>query len=291
MMLIPGGVSAATVGNTNKGVVPKVTNKVTIIREYDQVKALRNKTDNELRKEGLTDSDIKEIKSDKYEKEMARRSKLDSKTLGLMGYKDEQIQMFSNYTGSAEQLLALSSYARIYSGCYTADGGYNFTVSYSWGWVGAPVNTYTDIIAVGWASELVGGGPGVVSIDKARSYCMALYYLGGIRDDAHYAKSAGVAQNFTGASEYTGVSFKVPMTSLGAIAMEGQGAIQLHANYQINELMANFVYGHSGTIFDPKATISINGSGPSISISLTTIGLSQEDISTHRYNRYGTTIS
>ncbi|RYD06140.1 hypothetical protein N752_05690 [Desulforamulus aquiferis] len=129
------------------------------INEYQKLKDLKAKTDEELEEIGLSTKEIEEIKKLDYAKELQKRAKLDKKLLKNLGYSDEQVSMLKNFQGTESEIVALAATLTISASKneWSYDSSTNttyFRVGFSWKWSSCPVIKMTDIVAAGWSPEM-----------------------------------------------------------------------------------------------------------------------------------------
>ena len=146
------------------------------LNEYEQVKELQAKSDKELSKLGLNETEIQELKSFSYEEALLERSKLSTEELIDLGYTSEQILILRNYNG--EKFSSTRPMAQVVP---KPKGNVSYLknqngirVRYSWEWNVAPVNYFTDIVGV--RSQLNNTGSQAVSSEiKGYKYGVAYY--------------------------------------------------------------------------------------------------------------------
>lgn len=79
------------------------------INEYQSIKELKQKNDSELKKQGYSDADIKQIRELDYAAALKERAKLDDQTLKNYGYTSDQIKMLRSFKGTENEINALAA--------------------------------------------------------------------------------------------------------------------------------------------------------------------------------------
>jgi hypothetical protein len=133
----------------------------TVANEYDMYKDFNSKSENLLIKDGYTKNQITDLKSVDFKQELKKKvdrlAKLDDTQLVAKGYSVEQIKDIKNYTGSEEQVYALSAtltFTTIIVGTSKSSTYSQATFRTSFTWSSVPVWLETDIIAVPWSEGM-----------------------------------------------------------------------------------------------------------------------------------------
>jgi hypothetical protein len=123
--------------------------------EFDIIKELKAKTDDELLSMGLDKDAIKNLRKADFKAKIKERARLDDKVLKGMGYSDAQIVTLRNFDGSDAQASAIGATLSIsgYTGEYTYYSSTNMTKHQgivTWEWDYCPFFTLTDVVAFSW---------------------------------------------------------------------------------------------------------------------------------------------
>lgn len=250
------------------------------INEYEKIKQLKSLTDEELKKINYSQKDIDQLRNLDFKSEIRKKAQLSAAELKLKGYSDQQINAIKNFDGSEAMAMAASAYAAIYSNLNMADSQY-FSVGFSWGWVGQPYFQFTDVISVAWGAINASGSTTSAAINKNSGsvYCNGNWSTGG----TFYA-------SYNILDEYGGISFYIPMNDgIGSYIKSGSGRVIVNSTYgDIQEICMRFGYGHTST--SAKPSVGVSSKGISVSVGYSS-NCTEEDYSTHRYDRYGRTLS
>lgn len=124
---------------------------VTSSNEFEQIEAIRSKTDQELMDYGLTKKEVNELRNFSYEEAMYERAQMSDEELAGLGYTPEQIKILHDYNG--EKITADSPVVRAASTvtgltAISRSGTTGVSVKYSWTWNAAPTYCFTDIACV-----------------------------------------------------------------------------------------------------------------------------------------------
>jgi hypothetical protein len=171
---------------SNCAFAKNTNNEIKMIRltEYDLYKQMISKTDEELKKQGLNDEEIKELRNFDFNKVLLERAKLNNDELKKMGYTDEQIFKLKKLYGqikdtrqakdkiSVQDIYAAGIFADLILTTWLVSGSdTSITVGFSWRWSNLPVYYGgRDVIAVIWQGTNTNGQPINVSIDTSASY-------------------------------------------------------------------------------------------------------------------------
>lgn len=177
---------------------------------------------------------------------------MDKEALTRLGYSDEQIDIFKNYTGTEDQIRALAATLEFtleadYVTWSSSENQTNARLCYNFNWSGEPLIMTTDIIAVSWNDWTLNG---------KLSYVTYTHIYGSEPDismPATYVPNNGPTAN--------GGGFKFKMTQQNNYfwGKSGYGIFTLYHNYTRQDLSAYAEYGHSTITTSP--TFSIPGYG------------------------------
>lgn len=149
-------------------------NTKVVINEYLRIKEMKQLNNDTLKKMGLSDSSIEELKKLDYKEELRKRSKLSDKNLIGMGYTQSQIKLLKNYDGSEASTMALSASAYIYSHIVSAIST-RFVVGFTWSWTCCPAMLESDVIGVAWQATSPQGYTMNVAYNSNNSYHKVRY--------------------------------------------------------------------------------------------------------------------
>lgn len=217
----------------------------TVTNEYDSYKSFKNKSDEQLVKEGYSEVEIKELKSFDYKGEIKKKAerlaKVDSKKLEERGYTKDQIKDIKNYKGTEEQIYSLSASLALstYYGASSKSSTYsqiNFRTD--WTWSSAPVNLFKDVLAVPWTEGMY--------LDTASSYTYGQYSYYDEWDETLYQTySTTVTPDLNkGAS----IKFSMGYHDIefgGLYSKKGKFGYKLFKSSLVNEVAVQPNYGHS----------------------------------------------
>jgi hypothetical protein len=228
------------------------------INEYDVITELRSKSDQDLGKNGYSKDQIKEIRSDSYEKDLLKRAQLsDSELKSKFNYSAKQIELLRSYKGTPIQdtpemaALAATCTGTVSAPAYSTS---SITIKLSWTWSTAPSFMISDIAAVRWQGTDTAGSPLNVALNNntTYSYCKVNYvYLA----DGTSASSVKNALSVTDAYGKASCIFAMTKIYNGQIdrwAKSGELQIKVDktGTNSIKEVAVCFAYGHqtiSGT--------------------------------------------
>lgn len=252
--------------------------------EYEMYMKLISKSNEELKKQGMSDKAIKELRNFDFNKEFSKRAGLDNRILKKMGYTDEQINTLKSLYNSKEnnvevqksysldELVPMGIFAdlNIYHwDVYTSTR--SMTIGFLWEWSNMPAMLATDIFAVSWYGTNNAGQPLNVRIDRLESYMEVtteeVFASETIPDHYYYPDETDY---------YHTASYEIDMGKPGEYgpiwwASDGNGEIKLDATGtdDINEIAIAFSYGHAyvallpGITFAPAPSVGISFTGAS----------------------------
>lgn len=233
----------------------------TIINEYDFLLSISEETNEELSAQGYTATDIAKIRNvrEAYDNHLLQFKDMDEEVLKHLGYSDEQVEIFRNYTGTEEQIRSLAATLELtlsadYVTWSAKDNRTNARLRYDYDWSGVPSVRNTDIVAVSWNDW---------TIDAKMSYVTYTHIYG---SEADYSLAATYVSNNGPNSNGGGFKFKMKQEDY-YWAKSGYGLFTLYHNYVRHDLSAYAEYGH--TTFSASPSFSIPGYG-SISFSFGT---------------------
>lgn len=268
--------------------------QVQVISEYQAIKNLKSKSDNELRNIGYTDKEIMDLRNFDYKNAIEKRAKLDKETLKSMGYSDKKVEQLKNFSGTEGEVIALSASAYIYSSFYyTTNGARDWYINFNWNWADYPFYNKTDIIGVRVLGS-VNGTVAACSPIPSGSYATIKYCSD--RNISRVLTTSTVGFSFvdTSAGKYTipmygGIAYDSAVGSnVNIYAMSGYGSLHVNNSAPMDRLTWRMEYGHSTSSGTPTISVSTSGSvsfGWKSGTSTTT-----EDYTQHQYDSNGTQI-
>lgn len=123
------------------------------LNEYQMIKELQAKQDNDLFLMGYTSDQIAQLKNLDYAAELRKRSSYDDVTLESMGYSAKQIDLLKNFKGTEEEIIILAaslSLTGYRNNFWYSSGNQYYKITFNWQWSSAPVWMMSDIIGIGW---------------------------------------------------------------------------------------------------------------------------------------------
>lgn len=279
--------------DTNTNMPSENKGEVVRIGERSLIETLKKKSDEELKKDGMTDIQIKELRELDYSKELLKRAKLDESQLANMGYKKEQIQQLKkleinklvsqstkqtdNIQFSSVELASTEAKCYIYSSLYDSfNYSHDKVIKFSWGWTSTPICNYTDLIGLGWQASN-NGYYVVSSFVSSGSYCFI-----------NYSNNAPNSQPSVVPLGSGHAQISIPMTKFvnnapyPSYAISGYGNLQIHSDAVINGVEFRAGYGHSIVNITPGLDISTGG----VSFSFNPQGKVEEDDYSYHYFTY-----
>ncbi len=232
--------------------------------EYDLYKEFINTSDEDLLKIGYTKEQIRAMKNINYKDALKSKvdklNKLDDVALKNAGYDKEHINIIRNYTGTEEQINALSASLALstYKGSSSKSSSYsqiNFRTD--WTWSSVPVWLETDILAVSWTEGMY--------VDLNSSYTYANYDLYNEWYESYdRTLSTPVFSNLN-----TGAYIKFDIghhnNDIGGLyAKKGKFGYKISRNAYVSQIAVQAKYGHNQMAVQPSVSIP---AGLSISFS------------------------
>jgi len=246
--------------------------------EYDMYKSFMKKSDETLKNEGYSDTEIKSMKSQDYVSRLTKKvekcNKLDEGTLRKLGYSKEQIKMIREYNGSEEQVYALSAslWLSTYVLSYSKSSSYSqVTCRTDFTWTSCPVWLETDIVAATWSEGLYA--------ETSSSYTYGKYdYYDEWTDtyDRTIRPSVSPCLN-------TGISMKVDMgfhnNDIGGLyAKKGSLGYKMSRQALVEQISIEAKYGHQQWVVSPSVSFGL----PS-SISISFNSTCNEEATNYKY--------
>ncbi|QWU16655.1 hypothetical protein SAMN04487895_12355 [Paenibacillus sophorae] len=217
----------------------------TVTNEYDMYKKFNSKSDEQLINEGFSEEKIKELRSVDYKKEIKEKAdklaKVDVKLLKDLGYTQEQIKDIKNYTGTEEQLYSISATLALstYYGTSSKSSTYsqvNFRTD--WTWSSAPINLFTDALAVPWSEGMY--------LDTASSYTFGKYDLYDEWSEAYQQTQTVPVQADLNRGAYIKIDMGYHNNDIGGLyAKKGKFGYKIFKSALVNEVAVQPTYGHA----------------------------------------------
>lgn len=130
---------------------------MTVISEYDMYKQIKETSVNDLLTAGYSEATIKEYKETDYVGVLFKRAELSKDELINLGYTDDQIEIFQNFTGTEDEINTLSASLTFSLSYVRSSISNNSTwcdVKVSWSWSQCPIFTQEDIVALAWTDGM-----------------------------------------------------------------------------------------------------------------------------------------
>lgn len=187
-----------------------------------------------------------------------------------MGYTKEQIEIIRNFTGTEEQIYALS--AELWLSTYVLSHSHSSTYSQAtlrtdWSWTQAPNCVFTDILAVAWSEGMY--------LDTGSS---STYGKCG------YGANGSTIRTTTPIPDLNkGAYIKIPMTDssvspAGSWCHNGKFGYKITRQANVLELAVQAVYGHSQLTINPSVTFGVSTGGTATAgITFSTGCIAQDD--------------
>jgi len=270
--------------------------KVFKINEVEYFNMLRNTSDEELLKNGLTPEQIEYIRNFDLVEAVKTRAELSDSELKSMGYSTSDIlkvkEITKNDNLTEDQIINSLSFATI---TFTLDApvtsSSSFSFYFSFVWSMCPLFIQQDLIVAIWAATGFNGSPVNVAINKTKSYLTT-----------KTASTVGPQETYSWriSDEYRAANLKFTMgykplegnnnTGMAHWTKYGNGRLALDAVVfgTIYEMYIKIGYGHSVVTGTPS--VSFSGSGPSIGFKF---GFTTVDECTYsrRYRHNGVQVS
>lgn len=213
-------------------------------------------TDEELKRKGYSESEIKEIREFSYEEAMLERAKCSDAELHAIGYTDEQIKILRAYDGSelTENSPVLAATAVCTGTAYF--NGYNSSLSklsfvYKFTWNVKPFWCGTDTMAVSWRAI----APNATTINTSATSRRATIYYYSTTTGNYYSSidySTSLMSGFDGYKTSYDMLINVPLQpddTIAAWGKEGYFRISLEPDGDnvINMIKVYGAVGHVST--------------------------------------------
>jgi hypothetical protein len=265
------------------------------INELDYFLMLRNTSDEDLLKNGLTTEQIEYIRQFDLVEEVKNRAELSNSQLKSIGYSTSDISDIREFTQidnlTEEQVinsLSLATLTLTLNKPTTSTSFYNYNFSFVWS--KCPIFLFKDLIAATWAATGSNGSPVNVAINKTKSYLTTTNATTGgapaIPNDTH----SWIMNN-----EYSSASLKFSMgynlgDGMSYWTKSGNGQLRIDAVVPgtIYEMYLKLGYGHTIAVGIPSATFT--GSGASIGFKFSII-VNEEAAISRRYRHNGVQVS
>jgi len=156
LTVIFGFTHSGTTANAMMEIPENVEVTTVEVNELDYLNALLNATDTELRARGMTEEEIRELRTYDYNADLMRLTNADVNTLKNMGYSRKQIGKIKAYDGQTDAVSYASTYGlsnAVLSGYHYAtpvEEWYSMKIVYGFGWSEAPMFCIADSIVLAW---------------------------------------------------------------------------------------------------------------------------------------------
>lgn len=231
------------------------SSKTIVVNEYSLVKELKTLSDKELKDKGLTEQDIKKIKSADFSKYIAELAKLDENDLEAKGYNQKKIEIIKNFKGTEEEMIALAATLTLNTSIFASGASSSFsyvTFDISYNWSSMPFWTLTDYIGIAWSDGFY--------TDINNSYLTVTYrWNNGLSDD--YESYSPIVE--PGAGSKFSIGMGAFIEGVGCYAKSGSGKVKAYYPGLKRSMEYVVAYGHT-IITTAGAGISMKGA-PSIS--------------------------
>lgn len=265
------------------------------INELDYFLMLRNTSDEDLLKNGLTTEQIEDIRQFDLVEEVKNRAELSNPQLKSMGYSTSDISDIKEFAQidniTEEQVINSLSFATVTFTLNKPTTTTSFYIyNFSFVWSKCPIFIQQDLIAATWAATGSNGSPVNVAINKPKSYLTTTNATTGgapaIPNETHYWRIN---------NEYSSANLKFSMgynlgSGMSYWTKSGNGQLRIDAVVAgtIYEMYLKLGYGHSVVTGTPS--VSFSGSGPSIGFKFGVTTNTESTIS-RRYRHNGVQVS
>ncbi|MBE6786111.1 MAG: helix-turn-helix transcriptional regulator [Ruminococcaceae bacterium] len=257
--------------------------KVKKINEYDVYSEYSKMTDKQLKKEGLTQGQIKYIRKFNFEDAIKYRASLSDETLESYGYSKKEIEELRTVASSDKISEAdirsisestLKSYLRAIKRGKDTSGSdtinYYCLMEYKFKWNRPPFFTFVDSVAIAYKTEnsremiyqRVFDGGNIIASDYSRYKLKVDYYnsLSGEDYSEYYEWELDDSGSAISASFYPGINnyYTDPNTdqTYSIICKSGSGWFRLGYKYSSTAPYFCAKYGHSLITLEPSFSIS-----------------------------------
>lgn len=241
-----------------------IDKETAIINEYELVKELAEYTTETLAESGFDSKQIAQIKNykDVYQEEITSLNTLSDDVLKKNGYSEEQISTIRSFSGSEEEMSALSATLTldVFTSAFRFDGTYTRgTLFYSWSWQSIPFFKMQDMVAVSWNDWIV-----------TNEYSVVNYY--NVNTGASYINKSAVFSQDGNGTIGAGHKFDVSLSDNYYYAKKGSGQFTVRSSEHIGKDISYLVeYGHSELMPHINFSVGIGGAEGSISFSVGTV--------------------
>ncbi|AFM01236.1 MULTISPECIES: hypothetical protein [Desulfitobacterium] len=248
--------------NTNS-LDEKITNSqpyTFTVNEYDVYVSTRNKTNEQLLKEGYETETIKAIKSNLIEETLLKYSKMPTEELiEKYGYTKEQAQIIKNYDGSPiekspELRAILATMTCTVEGISATVG--TLSIKFSWDWSNCPILSgpaIKDIVGIRWQGTDTAGQP--INLALEFSSC-TLHHYNYTGTTYQFSTTASVATD----NPYGHAYSKFPMSINGSSSdyvKKGALIVTVSRTGTNHIKEAAFVFGYGHTILSLEPSLSL----------------------------------
>lgn len=266
------------------------------INELDYFLMLRNTSDEDLLKNGLTVEQIEYIRQFDLVEEIQNRSELSNSQLKNMGYSASDILDIKEITQienlTEEQVINSLSFATLsltLNKPTTSTSFYNFTFSFVWS--KCPIFIQQDLIAAVWAATGSNGSPVNIAINKSKSYLVTTSATtGGAPAIPNERYSWGIHHEYNSAFLKFSMGYNLG-NGMSYWTKSGNGQLRLDAVIPgtIYEVYIKLGYGHSVLTGTPSVTFT--GLGPEIGFTFGFTTQTEGDPISRRYRHNGVQVS
>lgn len=233
--------------------------------QYDYYMNMKQKTERELRAEGVSTNDIITVKSNAFESELLNRAQLPESELIDLGYTQDQIRLLKSYDGSPlENNPQMRAVTATFSGALYQDivSKTASTTIFTWNWSSAPIVCSIDIddyVGCSWSGT-----------NKQNLNCQMQVY--GKSCIVNYADGSMASLAVTEKDAYRWVQAKVRQRTVYSWAKSGSLSVQtrevVNTNGNLYSTLYYYGFGHSTLVLN--GGISLSPSGPSLGLTFGT---------------------
>lgn len=255
--------------------VPESAATITVMaNETEYLMELLNSTDDELKKRGLTEAEISEVRNYDYNADLLKLKNRDVNFLKKAGYTAEQIEKIKAYDGREDAIAYASTYnlsSAELSGSIWVEPltlGNSVKIYYCFEWSQAPIFCFTDSVGLAWLACDENSDEKAMIVmyeEHVADYCL----LGD--DEIMFSKDASKIR--TGVGGKREIKYKIGeeiectqyTEDYYAKDMLGCVAIRTMANsYNLANLSVACCYGHAVIALSGDISLSSSGLGLSV---------------------------